>query len=218
MRVNCYLFITFSADMKWTKHIHNITNSCKKVLGVIRRNFRSCSCDAKSKLYLSLVQPKLEYGSTAWHPITKQDTHLLDMIQRSAAQLCMNDYSRESSVTSMLKNLEWQSLDTRRAITQLVLMFKISHSLVDIVWQNHLTKPQRLLKNTHTLSYQRQSTRTRIYDLSFFPWTTKTWNSLPHNILDCCKLTTFKTELMKYFSNEPNTKFTTHAKPSHTNN
>ena len=69
----------------------------------------------------------------------------------------------------MLKDLEWQSLDTRRAITRLVLMFKISHSLVDIVWQDHLSKPQRLPKNTHTLSYQRQSTRTRIYDHSFFP-------------------------------------------------
>ena len=53
----------------------NVTNSCKKVLGVIDRNFRSCSCDIKSKLYLSLVQPKLEYVSAAWHPITKQDTH-----------------------------------------------------------------------------------------------------------------------------------------------
>ena len=39
-----YLGITFSADMKWSKHIHNTTNSCKKVLAsVIRRNFRSCS-------------------------------------------------------------------------------------------------------------------------------------------------------------------------------
>ena len=64
-RVNShpYLGITFSAEMKWTKHIHNVTNSCKKVLGVIRRNFRSCSCDIKSKLYLSLVQPKLEHGT-----------------------------------------------------------------------------------------------------------------------------------------------------------
>ena len=112
-------------------------------------------------------------------------------------------YSRESSVTSMLKDLEWQSLDTRRALTRLVLMFKISHSLVDIVWQGHLTKTQHLLKNTHTLSYQCQSIRTRIYDLSFFPWSTKTWNTLLHNILDCCKLTTFKTKLMKYWNISP---------------
>ena len=134
-----YLGITFSADMKWTKHIHNVTNSCRKVLGVMRRNFRSCSCDIKSKLNLSLVQPKLEYGSATWYPITKQDTHLLDMIQRSAARLCMNDYLRESRVTSILKDLEWQSLDTRHALTPLVLMFKISHCLVDIVWQGWAT-------------------------------------------------------------------------------
>ena len=127
--------------------------------------------------------------------------------------LCMNDYSRESSVTSMLKDLKWQSLDTRRAITWLVLMFKISHSPCGHCLTEPPLKPLGLLKNTHTLSYQRQSTRTRIY-LSFFPWTTTTWNSLPH-ILDCCKLTSFKTDPMKYLSNEPNTKFTTHAKPAY---
>ena len=131
----------------------------------------------------------------------------------------MNDYSRESSVTSMLKDWEWSSLNTRRAIkrpiTRLVVMFKISHSLVDIDWQDHLTKPQCLLKNTHALSYQRQSTKTKIYDLSFFPWTTKVWNDLPHNILNCCKLSSFKTELTRHFSNGLNNQLTTHAKTSH---
>ena len=154
------------------------------------------------------------YGSAAWHPITKQDTYCLDMIQRSAARMCMGDYSRYSSVTAMLKELKWTSLDTRRVITRLIMMFKITHSLVDIDWHDNLTKPQRLLKKTHSLSYQRQSTRTKTYALSFFPWTTKAWNDLPHNILDCNKLTTFKSELNKHFINCN----ATHSQPSHSNN
>jgi hypothetical protein len=194
-----YLGVTFSNDMKWSKHINNITNSCKKVLGVIRRNFRSCSQDVKSKLYLSIVQPKMEYGSASWHPITKQDTHKLDMIQRSAARMCMNDYSRESSVTKMLANLEWTDLNVRRLIIRLNMMYKISHNLVDIDWFNHLNKPQRKLKRTHALSYQRLSAKSCTYDLSFFPWTIKYWNDLPHNILDITSLATFKTELKKHF-------------------
>ena len=188
--------------------------ACKRVIGVVRRNFKSCSRDIKSKLYLSLVQPKLEYGSAAWHPITKQDSHRLDMIQRSAARMCMNDYSRESSVTEMLNDLKWTSLENRRTITRLILMFKISHNLVDIDWQDHLTKPKRLLKNTHALSYQRQQSRTRIRELSFFPWTTKAWNGLPHGILDSTKLTSFKTELVKL----SDTNFIALNKTSYSNN
>jgi hypothetical protein len=202
-----YLGVTFSNDMKWSKHINNITNSCKKVLGVIRRNFRSCSQDVKSKLYLSIVQPKMEYGSASWHPITKQDTHKLDMIQRSAARMCMNDYSRESSVTKMLANLEWTDLNVRRLIIRLNMMYKISHNLVDIDWFNHLNKPQRKLKRTHALSYQRLSAKSCTYDLSFFPWTIKYWNDLPHNILDATSLATFKTELKKHFITNSLTKY-----------
>ena len=55
-----------------------------------------------------------------------------------------------------------------------------------------------LLYNTRLLSYQRQSTSSRIQELIFFPWTTKIWNDLPHSILDIIsrKLSTlFKTEL-----------------------
>lgn len=200
-----YLGITFSSDLKWSTHINNVTNSCKRVLGVIRRNFRSCSPDVKSRLYLSLVQPKMEYGSAAWFPILKQDAHKLDMVQRSAARLCLNDYSRESSVSSMILNLKWTGLETRREIIRLTMMFKISHGLVDIDWLNHLSKPQRKLKRTHDLTYQRQAAKTKIYETSFFPWTTRLWNDLPHDILDATTLSTFKTGLKNHYNIHPTT-------------
>ena len=194
-----YLGITFNNDLKWSTHINNTTNSCKKVIGVIRRNFKTCTPDVKSRLYLSLVQPKLEYGSVAWSPMTKQETHQLDMVQRTAARMCLNDYSRYSSVTSMLQSLNWQSLDTRRKITRLSMMFKISHNLVDINWSDHLCKPQRQLKHTHSLTYQRRNVNSTVLESSFFPWTTKLWNDLPHELLDSPKLSTFKTGLNNHF-------------------
>jgi hypothetical protein len=193
-----YLGITFDSDLKWKTHINNVTNSCKRTLGVIRRNFKCCSTEIKSRLYLSLVQPKLEYGTAAWFPYTIQETHTLDKIQRSAARLCQNDYSRDSSVTAMLSSLGWPSLDTRRKITRLSMLYKITHNLVDIEWQNHLTKPQRRLKRTYDLSYQRTQTKTKALEFSFFPWTSKIWNELPHHLLDQTKLTHFKTGLVKH--------------------
>ena len=80
-------------------------------MGVFRRNFKACSVDVKSRLYQSLIQPKSTYVPAAWYPSTKEEEEHLDMIQRSAARLCFNDYSRESSVTKMLEKLEWTSLE-----------------------------------------------------------------------------------------------------------
>ena len=53
-----YLDVILSEDLKWS--------GAKKTLGVIRRNFRNSSVACKSKLYNSLVRPKIEYAISAW--------------------------------------------------------------------------------------------------------------------------------------------------------
>ena len=122
-------------------------------MGVIRRNFKACSVDVKSRLYQSLIKPKLTYGSAAWYPSTEEKEHLLDMIQRSAARLCFSDYSRESSVTQMLEKLEWTSLEDCKRITRLSMMYRITHDLVDIDWKDFMTKPIRPARRHHPTSY-----------------------------------------------------------------
>ena len=91
-----------------------ITSSAKQTLGITRRNFRNVSVDCKSKLYDSLVRPKIEYANSAWYPYLKKDIHHLDMIQHSVARLCFNNYSKEPGVvTDMFNKLEWPSLKGR---------------------------------------------------------------------------------------------------------
>jgi hypothetical protein len=55
-----YLGLILSSDCKWSSHINKVTTSAKQTIGVIRRNFKSCSREVKSKLYQSLVRPKME--------------------------------------------------------------------------------------------------------------------------------------------------------------
>ena len=200
--VHPYLGIQFSDNLRWKKHILTVTNSCKRTMGVIRRNFKACSVDVKSRLYQSLIQPKLTYGSAAWYPSTKEEEHLLDMIQRSAARLCFNDYSRESSVTQMLEKLEWTSLEDCRRITRLSMMYRITHDLVDIDWKDFLTKPTRPTRRHHPTSYMQIQVKSAPYANSFFPWTIPLWNSLPHDILDITDYQTFKTAIKTHFSSK----------------
>ena len=44
-------------------HCHNITAKAYKVLGLLRRSFKTDSTDAKRKLYISLVKSHLLYCS-----------------------------------------------------------------------------------------------------------------------------------------------------------
>ena len=47
------------------------------------------------------------------------------MVQRRAARFIKRDYSYESSVTQMLKNLDLSSLENRRKMNKLTVLYKI---------------------------------------------------------------------------------------------
>ena len=50
-----------------------------------------------------MVRPILECASTVWDPHTNVNISKLESVQGCAARLCPGDYSRYSSITSMLQ-------------------------------------------------------------------------------------------------------------------
>ena len=90
-----------------------------------------------------LAHPKQEYCSTVWDPkcITnpkdgnKPSHRLVDqleMVQRRAARWVTGRYHNTSSVSEMLRSLDWRSLEQRRVNSRLSMLFKIRHHLVAI--------------------------------------------------------------------------------------
>ena len=63
---------------------------------------------------------------------------LLERVQRKAARFCLQNYNRTASITDMLRELEWDTLEMRRKKNRLTLTYKLSHSLVDIKTETFL--------------------------------------------------------------------------------
>ena len=79
-----------------------------------------------------LVRPKTEYAAVMWDPHTKDNIAKLEKIQRRAARVVMQDYKQTSSVTKMLKTLDWPSLELRRKASRLTTLFKINTGKVNV--------------------------------------------------------------------------------------
>ena len=118
-----YLGVTIASDLRWNQHISNIVTKGNQTLGFLRRNLRFNSPELKSTAYESLVRPTVEYASSVWDPYTKQNRDRIEMVQRRAARYVLNCYERSASVTEMLKQLDWETLELCRKKARLIMLY-----------------------------------------------------------------------------------------------
>lgn len=77
---------------------------------------------------MTLVRPKLEYGSAIWHPSQVTLTNSIESLQNSAARFILSDCSRFSSVSSMIANLNLSLLCRRPGVSRISLPPKILYT------------------------------------------------------------------------------------------
>ena len=121
-----YLGVTLDSKLNFNKHIDAVCKKVNTMLSFIRRNLHTQLTHVKSQAYRMYIRPILEYSSTVWAPHTKRSIDKLEAVQKRAARYVMNDYSYNSSVSSMIRSLKWNSLSTRRNISRLIF-YKILH-------------------------------------------------------------------------------------------
>ena len=195
-----YLGITITKDLSWEKHIHNITCKANSQLGFIRRNVRARSIKTREKLYNTLVRPHLEYAASVWDPHVTKQKQAIEKVQRRAARWVTNQHDSMSSVTAMLKELNWQPLELRRVHSCLCLLYQITNGIVAtphipyLIPHSHASRSSR---HAHTLQHATYQCRTNYFKYSYFPHTIVLWNALPQAVVSSPTLVAFKTSLRR---------------------
>jgi hypothetical protein len=172
VKASKHLGVTITNDLSWDRHIDNVAAKGNRTLGFIRRNLRECIKQVRETSYLTIIRPTLEYAAMVWDPTTQTLIQTLENVQRSAARFVINDYTNRTPgcVTSMLTSLEWQTLEQRRRISRLFMMYKIQHQLVDIDRDLYLRPGDSRTRGQHRFfqersimtlrnSFQKNSTR-----------------------------------------------------------
>ena len=145
-------------------------------MGFLKRALRTAPLEIKDYLYKQLLLPSIEYCSAIWDPHHITSIYKLEMIQHWAARFILNKpllrsaQQENSSVTDMLTYLKWSTLQDRRTIARLTLLFKILHKMIAI--------PDRCLPSPAPISFTRSNnplkvthlqTRNDAYKYSFLP-------------------------------------------------
>ena len=123
------------------------------------------------------------------------------MIQHHAARFVLNKpwhrQQQNDSITDMLTYLKWPSLEDRRKVSHLIVLFKIVRNLF-IVPDRCLpaSAPLESTHSHHSLKLAHIQSRIDIYKYSFLPRTITAWNNLYIQDIDKINLATFKENLL----------------------
>ena len=121
------------------------------------------------------------------------------MVQRRTARYVSNRFHYTSSVSSMLEELKWPTLEERRRKARLVLMYKIANEVVKIHATDRLIKPSRISRNMDQHCFQIPSCSTEMRKESFYPRTIRNVECSTHfNTASAKSHEAFKTLLLDF--------------------
>ena len=145
--------------------------------------YRFCQC-----LVTHWVHPILEYRSSVWDPYRDKLREELEKVHNRAARFSTRNYVYETgSMTDILGQLKWESLEKRRKDNKLLLLYKGLKGKARIPTDDLLPKT-RHGRNQHSLVFQIPSASKEVYKYSFFPQTIRAWNDLPESLISSSEL------------------------------
>ena len=105
------------------------------------------------------------------------------------------NYDRTASVTEILQDLKWDTLETVRK-HMVSVMYKMCYDFVDGKWEDYLIPDsERRTRGSHDFKFIVSKGHKVFFEFSFFPRTKTEWNKLPKETVTSQYLSVFKSKL-----------------------
>ena len=192
-----HLGITLTNDLSWSNHISSVVTKASQRLAIMKRLKYTLHRSTLERLYKTIVRPILEYGCVLFDGCTQSDSQLIKSIQYQAARICSGALWNTNK-ESLLSEMGWDTLYSRRQYFKILVLYKMYHGLVppylsDIPLSLVSNVQSYSLRNAHHI--RPPKTRTSRYARSFLPATIDVWNSLPRELTSIDNFPQFKVAL-----------------------
>ena len=107
--------MTINNTFSW-QIINIITSRANHTRQFLQRNLRDCKKDIKLRCYKIYIRPVVEYASAVRESSNKTPINKTENVPRKAARFVFQNYRKKSSVTKMLKDLQFDTLELWRKI------------------------------------------------------------------------------------------------------
>ena len=162
-------------------------------LGVMRRLKYKLDRSSLERIYIGFIRPLLEYGDVVWDS-SLDLIQSLENIQLQAARIVVGATAK-SRTQGLYNETAWETLASRRQIHCLSMMYRIVKGLAPNYLANLVpnlvgNRTNYCLRNRGDLDPP--IARLNVYATSFFPKTTRLWNSLSEERRNLPSIEAFK--------------------------
>ena len=188
------LGVVITNDLKSSNQCIEAVKKAQKLLGYIKRQFRTRNKETILTLYNALVRPHLEYAVQFWSPSLRKDIERLEAVQARATKLMPS--IRHLGYARRLERLNLYSLEKRRLRGQLIETFKMLKGMNDIDYRHLFTfSNNQTRSNGWKLELKRFNTSQcgNFFTYKIAP----IWNRLPTEAVNSASVEQFKIELDK---------------------
>ena len=175
-------------------HIFCLKTGCE-----LRRNLKVNNIRLKEIACKAMVRPTLEYACTVWDPYKEGQIRKIENVQRRSARFVLNQYKQTTSVTNLLSHLGWTSLQSRRKVARLTMLYKILNNMAEVDFgrlnqtqEPKVQAPAKRDRRAHSHQLARIQCLRNYRRHSFLPRTIPDWNdSLPEAVAGAVSLDVF---------------------------
>ena len=159
---NCmYLGLSLDSNLKWDSHIQRICQNVSYKLMLLNRLKKFLSSEVLRKIYVTNIQPCIEYGISIWGHCSEHNKSMIQRLQHRAARIILNNFDFVNvRGDDLMQQLRLQSFDQRRDYYMATEMHKCVYKTAPV----HLTNEIVLMSNTHEIA-----TRSSINDVLQIP-------------------------------------------------
>ena len=181
--------IVSAPDLKTSAHCSKVAMAAGKRANLIHKCFLHKDPKFLKQMFQTFVIPIAEFASQVWSPYLEKDIILLEKIQRNFTKripgFAQLDYK------SRLERLELSTMEFRRLVNDLVLVYKIINSKVYLDTEKMFSISATITRG-HQFKLFKIRSKINCHKNFFTQRVVDTWNKLPIEVVNKASLLGFK--------------------------
>ena len=200
------LGVVIDSQLRWNEHVTFLLKKVSPKLGLLRRLSALFPSEVLSSLYISIIQPHIDYCLSVWGSCSQTNISSIQKVQNRAARIVTKCYDYSIRSSSLIQQLGWLNVTQRHIYFTCILMYKSVNNLISETISNRFSLSGEIhpyttgFSTSNNLHVGKPKTNYMKRGLSYKG--VDYWNELPTAIKTCENLNNFKMTLRKFLLNK----------------